>query len=335
MKNLIKRYIPVLCAFAMVTACNKDLEEFTDLAKIDVDDPTTPVPMQFDVRLDESNTFKVGDTTKFIIEGNAHMVSFYSGTVGNDYNYRDTERFYDVLAKLSFESNKTPDNNTISNIDCAELLYTTTFNGTYTYDNIKNTNWTPITNRFYLQTVLQSSSSTYAESGNVDISDVFAEGKPVYFAWLCKTKAATNRVQFRVRNFTLTGEVADDNTLSGQLYSQGQFNFQWYENEASAAQPSNNRPSVSSTLLTWNGIFNNMTGPYKEGYAISGPIELPRFNAGKDKPVILITKQSENELKHNYIYKKPGNYEVVFVASNTKANEQPEIIKKLNLTIVP
>lgn len=333
--NLIKRHILVLCAFVMLASCNKDPEEIVEPPKIDVEDPTASVPMEFDARLKENKTFKVGDTVKFIVDGNANMISFYSGTVGNDYAYHNTERFYDVIAKLSFESNKTPDNNTISNIDCAELLYSTDFNGTYTYENIKNTNWKPITNRFALQTTLQASSTTYAASGNVDISHVFAEGKPVYFAWLCKTQAASNRVQFRLRNFILSGEVVEDNTLSKQLFSQGQFGFQWYENPASAAQASNNRPTVTSTLLTWNGVFNNMTGPYKEGYAVSGPIELPQYNVGKDMPAILITKQDKNELEHKYVYTTPGNYEVVFIASNTHANVQPEIIKKVNITIEP
>src|SRR5690606_10016141 len=93
----------------------------------------------------------------------------------------------------------------------------------------------------------------------------------------------------------------------------------WYENEASAAQTSN-RPTSTSTMLTWNGTFNNTAGPYKEGYAVSGPIELPQFNAGTDKPRVLIMKQTEDVQEHRFIYNKAGNYEVVFIASGFSSN---------------
>lgn len=329
MRDFVKRYAILLCMGILVTSCNKDLEELGP-SEGETETPAPPVPMQFDVKTKETNTFKVGDTVKFILEGNANMVSFYSGTSGNDYSYRDKERFYSVLASLSFESNKTP--NTSNNIDCAELLYTTEFNGVYTYDNVKSANWQPLTNRFQLQTELQATSATYLASGNVDLTDVFSSGKPVYFAWLSKTDAGTNRTQFRVQNFKLNGTVIDDSSLSGQLYSQMQFGFQWVLNSAAAAQASS-LPTVTSTLLTWNGIFNNLTGPYKEGYAVSGPIQLPQFNAGKDMPTVILTKQNQNVLEYKYLYKNSGVYEVVFVASNTASNKQPEIIKKINITI--
>jgi hypothetical protein len=329
MRDFIKRYVILLCIGILVASCNKDLEELGP-SEGETETPTPPVPMQFDVKMKETNTFKAGDTVKFILEGNANVVDFYSGTAGNDYSYRDKERFYNVLASLSFESNKTPANS--NNIDCAELFYTTDFNGVYTYDNVKSADWQSLTNRFQFQSELQATSTTYLASGNVDITEVFKAGKPVYFAWLTKTAAGTNRTQFRVQNFKLEGAVADDSSLSGQLYSQMQFDFRWVLNGAAAAQASS-LPTVTSTLLTWNGIFNNLTGSYKEGYAVSGPIQLPQFNAGKDMPTVIITKQKEDVLEHKYVYKEPGAYEVVFIASNTASNKQPEIIKKITITI--
>jgi hypothetical protein len=319
----------MLCMSALVVSCNEAMEDI-EPSQYGSDNPTVPAPIAFDVKMKESNTFKAGDTVKFILEGNANIVNFYSGTTGNDYAFRDKERLYDVMARLSFESNKTPVGS--GNVDCAELLYATDFNGTYTYENIKNATWKPITSRFLLQNELQATATTFAASGNGDVSDLFSGGKPVYFAWLCKTNAGTNRTQFRVQNFKLEGIVAGNSSLSGDLYSQLQFGFQWVLNSAAAAQASN-LPTVSSTLLTWSGIFNNLTGPYKDGYAISKPIVLPQFNAGKDMPTVIITKQKENVFEYKYIYKDAGNYEVVFVASSTTSSKQPEILKKVNITI--
>lgn len=329
MRDFIKRYVILLCLGLAMTSCNKDLEELGP-SDGETETPVPPVPMQFDVKLKETNTFKAGDTVKFVLEGNANMVSFYSGTAGNDYSYRDKERFYDVLASLSFESNKTPANS--NNLDCAELLYTTEFNGVYTYDNVKSVSWQPLTGRFQLQNELQANATTFLASGSADITEIFKAGKPVYFAWLSKTAAGTNRTQFRVQNFKLDGTVAENSSLSGQLYSQMQFGFQWVLNNAAAAQASN-LPTVTSTLLTWSGIFNNLTGPYKEGYAVSGPIQLPKFNAGKDMPAVILPKGNQNAMEHKYIYKTPGVYEVVFIASNISSNKQPEITKTINITI--
>ncbi|TZF83004.1 DUF5017 domain-containing protein [Pedobacter sp. BS3] len=338
MKDLIKIYlIAGLCVSAMVASCNKDPEGVMDRPKIDVEDPTSQGPMSFDVRVDESSTLKVGDTVKFIMEGNPDMVSFYSGAIGNDYAYKDTERFYDIVANLSFRSGKAPNNNTEANWDCAQLVYSTDFNGDRSsgnaYTNVQAATWTNITNRFALPTV-PGDIANYVNSGAGDISDIFAAGKPVYLAWHCTTQAASNRVQFRVIESSIQGIVIGNSSLSRELYTQSQLGFQWVENPASAAQASN-RPTVSSTQVMWNGIFNNLTGPFKEGYAISGPLTLPQFNAGKDMPTVIITKQNKNALVHKFVYSKAGNYEVVFIAANTHVNEQPEIIKKLNITITP
>jgi len=314
----------------LITSCNKEAGTLMP-DETGINEPVDRGPLSFDVQADQNTPYKVGDTVKFNVSGNADLVSFYSGTVGNNYDYRDQDRYYDVAAGMSFESSKTPANST--NIDCAELLYTTDLKG-YSYNDVKSANWIALTSRFFLQSELQASASNYAPSGVADISDVFEAGKPVYFAWRCKTAAASYRTQFRVQNFKLDGTVIGDATLSGQLYSQMQFGFQWVQNEASATQGSN-LPTVTSTLLTWNGVFNNTTGPYKEGYAVSGPIELPRFNAGKDKPVVIVTKPGATGLQHKYVYDHAGAYEVVFVASRTNDSGQQDIIKKVTVNVEP
>lgn len=109
--------------------------------------------------------------------------------------------------------------------------------------------------------------------------------------------------------------------------------FQWYQNEASATQGSN-LPSVSSTQLLWNGIFNNLTGPFKEGYAVSKPVVLPELNAGTDKPLLIIAKQSEpsSSNKYKYVYNQEGEYEAVFIVSQVNSAND-EIIKKLFIKI--
>ncbi|MFD1632099.1 DUF5017 domain-containing protein [Pseudopedobacter beijingensis] len=337
MKRNIKKYTLMLSVLALMASCNKDPEEAIERPKIDVEDPTAPKTMEFEASVEGSNTIKVGDTVRFILQGNPDLINFYSGAVGNDYAYKDTERFYDVVANLSFQSGKSPNNNTEINWDCAHLMYSTDFNGDKNsinaYTSVKAATWKNITNRFSLPTI-PGDIANYTNSGVSDISDIFKEGKPVYLAWYCTTQASSNRVQFRVVNSSLQGVVEDNPSLSSQLYNQNGFGFQWVLNPA-AAEQSGSLPTTTSTQVMWNGVFNNMTGPFKEGYAISDPLALPQFNAGKDKPTVIIAQKGKNEMVYKYVYKKAGNYEVVFIASNTQSNQQPEIIRKLNVSIIP
>ncbi len=328
MKDFIKRYAIIIGAFVLMSSCNKAAED------IDIEDDTEEevvlTPLAFNAEIDQTVTYKVGDTVKFNLTGNSYLLGFYSGTVGNNYEFRDTERFYEVLAKLSFESNKVPANS--NNVDGLELLYSTDFNGNYDYTNVKMATWLPLTSKFSIQTELQASSSTYEPSGLVDVTDIFVDDKPVYFAWFCKTNAGSYRTQFRMQQFKLQGEVIDDSSLSSDLFAQNDFNFQWVLNPEAALAGG---PTVNDTQILWTGTFNNTSGPYKDGYAISKAIELPKFNAGKDTPTILLPTWSEGVAKYEFVYKKAGTYEVVFLASNLTSGAPGEIMKTVTVTVQP
>jgi len=332
MKSTVRKYVIALGICAVLLSCNKDAEENIEKAKVDITDPTQKGTLEFEAGPVGATTFKVGDTVKFAFQGNADLVNFYSGAFGNAYDYIDKDRFYDITANLSFRSSTSPNNGSPVNYECAQLVYSTDFNGEQTYNNVISAMWIPITDRFELPTGVPKTITDYVNSGVGDISDIFEEGKPVYLAWHCTTQAGSSRVQFRVIETSLKGVVIDNSALSKELYTQGDMNFKWVENQASAEQTSN-RPSVSTTQLQWNGIFNNTAGPLKEGYAISKALELPQFNAGKDKPTILLPKNDGKWSTHTFIYDRPGTYEVVFVASRLGASNESDIVKKMTITI--
>ncbi len=342
MKRYINRYFLLLGVIILLGSCEDEIQK-VELAKVDVEDPTAAQDLEFDVQLEESIEVKVGDVVHFNISGNADLIDFYSGAFGNAYAYKDQDRFYDVLANLSFRTGKSPNNNTEDNWNCAQLVYSTDFNGERTgpnaYTNAVAATWKPIPHEFAI-TAVPSDIAVYTDSGVGDISAIFAEGVPVYLAWHCTTQAESNRVQFRVIGSSIQGVVIDNAALSEELYTQGQLDFKWAENPASAEQPSN-RPTVSSTQLQWSGIFGNKTvanpshpllGQFKEGYAISAPLELPQFNAGKDKPTLLVPKNDGTWATHEFIYTRPGVYEVVFVAARKNTNDEP-ITKTLTVTV--
>ncbi len=275
----------------------------------------------------EKSTYSVGETIKFNIGGSVDMINFYDGTIGNDVNFRDQERIYDMSPSLSFNIAKFSGDNE----ENAELLYTTDFNEDYTFENLQTVNWTNISDLFTIPPIVGSTSS-FSYGGKVDISSFLEEGKPIYFAWYCKTNESSKRTRLQVKDFNVNGDVLSNSDLSGVLYSQDKLGFQWGLNEAAATQVSN-IPQITSSLIYWDGIFDNSLGPLKEGYAVSGPIIIPeQINLGKDKPRI-IKSIAENLNDYSYVFDKAGEYEVAFVGYNVNFNGRKEVIKKIKLII--
>ncbi|TZF83003.1 DUF5017 domain-containing protein [Pedobacter sp. BS3] len=308
----MKKYLTVVSMLLTMAAC-KDPYEVTE-----------PV---FNVST-EQTVYAVGERIKFTIEGSPDMINFYSGSNGNDYAYHDKERIYDIVPKLSFRAAKFAGNNS----DCAELLYTTDFDGNYTYDNVKAVNWINISNRFTIPPIVGTAAS-FSDAGTADISDLVVEGKPICFAWHCKTNEASQRTRFQVTDFNVNGENQNDSDLSGVLYSQAQLSFQWVLN-ADAANQASNKPSVTNTLVYWDGIFDNTAGPLKEGYAVSAPVTISdQINLGLDKPQVIKSIQNENMTEFYYTFDKAGEYEVAFVGYNVNYKGKKEAVKKIKLTI--
>lgn len=61
-----------------------------------------------------------------------------------------------------------------NNPDCAKLMYSTNFNGTYDIASIRQASWTDISDRFHLASTL-GTSAVYENSGELDISDLFLQ----------------------------------------------------------------------------------------------------------------------------------------------------------------
>ncbi|WP_187444023.1 DUF5017 domain-containing protein [Sphingobacterium phlebotomi] len=307
----MKRYL-IIISVALIMASCQDLYEVE-----------APV---FDVRTDQQ-VYRVGDMIRFQIEGDPDMINFYSGTMGNDYAYHDQERVYDLTPTLSFRSAKYAGNNE----DCAELLYTTEFNGNYDYENVKVTNWINISDRFNIPPIV-GTSATFSASGTVDVSDLFEDGKPVYFAWYCKTNEASQRTQFQVSDFNITGVSTVDPEISGVLYSQAQLGFDWSLNPEASEDPT--LPNINTSRILWTGTFNNLSGPHKEGYAVSAAVTVPeQMNLGFDAHTVIKSIQNVNMTEYFYAFDKAGEYEVAFVAYNVNFKGREEIVRKIKLTI--
>lgn len=285
------------------------------------------VEPDFNVWTDQ-NTYNAGDVVTFHMDGDPDMINFFSGEIGHEYRYHQQERIYDMVPSLSFRAAKFAGNNE----DCAELLYSTDFDGNYEYENVKATNWINISDRFDIPPIV-GTTATFSDAGKSVIADLIEEGKSLYFAWYCKTNEASQRTRFQVADFNIYGDIQEEEDLSGVLYTQAQLSFQWVLNENAASQASD-LPSITNSLIYWNGIFDNTAGLLKDGYAISGPISMTdEINLGTDSFQVIKSIENENIYSFPYVFEKPGEYEVTFVAYNINYNGKKEVVKTIKLVI--
>ncbi len=161
----------------------------------------------------DATTYKAGEPINFNIQGNAEIISFYSGEIFHEYAFREG-REVDVTGQglnLSFNSAVAPGTPAGTQENQFSLLVSTNFSGNY--DNlasVKAATWTDITDRFTLGT-----SAAFTASGKQDISDLLVAGKPIYFAFRYINKPQVDNGfarQWMVENFALTSNAQVNNT---------------------------------------------------------------------------------------------------------------------------
>ena len=320
-----------------------------------------------------ASTFKVGQEIVFRFSGEADQISFYSGQIYNDYNFRQGRviEFPTGGANLSFTSSVQGG----TQANQLTVLASNNFNGNYSsLASVKAATWTDITSRFKLGT-----SSTFLASTAQNISDLIVAGKPVYiaFKYVTKPQAANGLAQtWMIQGLNLTSTTLFNNAnpvLTDQTFAA----FRIVQ-EDSANTPS--RSLVTSTRVTLlgnvykdpkdpiydptnpifdpnNPIYNPQSelynpaavrptyvpydptspfnDPLRETWAISKPLATDKVDMGPDWSIPVRGIRNPKALEYRYTYTTPGTYKVYFVASNNTADDGKEVIKELTLTIEP
>lgn len=318
-KNYIKRVLTVsmmaLIACSTFISCQKSL--------------VTDAPDNFDVTTD-SASYKAGSSVRFSFQGGeAHNISFYSGEVLKEYDFKDG-RVVDITGATALLAFSTAVN-LGTQANQLSVLVSTDFKGDYSsISAVKAATWTDVTARFKYGT------GTTFLATSADISDLFVSGKPLYLAFKYLTKPqAVNGVarQWSIQSLTLTSGKKLNNTVALTLTDEPAAGFQLVDQNALTAPALS---SIIATKITLQG--NNYTAtndPTSENWAISSAINIDKVNLGPDwsTPLKGITGAALKE--YRYTYAAPGTYKAVFVASNTTIGETKQATKTINLTINP
>lgn len=265
-------------------------------------------------------TYKVGDTVKFVFNGNPDNITFYSGEGG--LNYANANRSSATgIPQLQFTTylQNPGEANTL------RLMASTDFTGTLDATNVTAATWTDITSRAVLSTGADNTAS-----GIVDLSDFLASGKPLYlaFRYLGVVNATLKQPAWTVRTFTVNNVLPDKTAAITTIDIVG-----WKAVDLKNTTVFWNINLTGLGQLYINGTATGSTNADNEDWAISKPINLRLVTP--DVGVPLKNVSASTLTGYNYKYLKAGTYTATFLVSNVNQNEVKSETRQIQLTITP
>ncbi|MCD0488967.1 DUF5017 domain-containing protein [Pedobacter sp. MC2016-14] len=266
----------------------------------------------------EKTTYKINEKVKFLFSGETDHIAFYSGEPGFSYDNRNrmSSNGKPTLDFTSFIQN-TGETGTL------RLLYSVDFSGNYDAPGISQATWTDITSRAAL-----SSGVDRWPSGVVDLTDISALGKPVYFAfkYVGYNHATLRQPTWTIRTFNLNNILTDGKTVPLATID----NVGWKSVDVKNSTVSWIIPLLTG-LISINGTGAGSVNEDNEDWVVSRAFDLKK--ATPDVPVSIQGLTSAVLTNYEYAFTKPGNYTVTFVAFNRNASAEISIVKQINITV--
>jgi hypothetical protein len=286
------------------------------------------------------NIFNVKDSVQFNVEGNPDVISFYSGEVGHNFNYKDRTLRTDGVLKLSFQIRcDDPTGFTAIANGNFKVLVTNNFTAAYstsavvstatTEDSalVNKTTWTDISSRF---TLPKTGTISTFYTVTADLSDIAnLSSNPLYFAFKCDGNSfgSLGANGITIGSLSLTSNYADGSVTNYNLVPGGTVSTTWKVLKLANAL---NSWATSSTQLKFTSA---LTTDYSEDWAISNGFT-PSL-AAPDVAVPLKNITNKPITTYKYKFAKAGDYKVVFMASNNTPNSVKVKLKEIYLTINP
>ncbi|MFA4867717.1 MAG: DUF5017 domain-containing protein [Pedobacter sp.] len=326
MKN-IRFCVLVLFAGSYLSACNK----------VEVEAPS------FDVQV-SSATYKVGQEVNFNFTGDADQITFFSGEMLNDYNFKDGRKENIKSVTAEFATNVQYG----TQPDLLSVWVSTDFSGIYSYNEVTKATWkNEVTKNYKFAPQSQNTSAVASavNSGKLDLISEFEEGKPLYIAFRYKKKpdaeAGTQRNWF-IRNIdvsTITDVTENPKPLFGGtgfkiVYD---YNFPDIFTDPSLLNTAIHNSSVNPTsgLITLR-VPNSLGTVNSEVWAISPAMTLgSSIDLGPDRGIPVKGFKNLKSENFSHIYLEEGTYTATFVASNSNTYGEQKVVKQVTITITP
>lgn len=284
---------------------------------------------QFDVTT-EKTTYKAGESVVFNLEGDAEIISFYSGEPLLNYEYKEGRIITPDYMNASFSTGVAYG----THPDLLSVWVSNDFNGKYTIDDVLAATWAnDITKNFVLapNSMNSTSSALSVPSGVIDIKSAAVDKtKPIYLAFrYYKTPDAVGGTQ---RNWFVRSLKIETGTILGsQVFSDTRQLTLVYDKHFTDDALKNSTLSSSSMTIRVPSALPNDT---VQVWAITPPLSAADFENGPDRPIPIRGYRDEIIKTYEYVFNTPGTYNVVFVARNANVyGESADVVVQIPITI--
>lgn len=303
-------YIYVLLLIVIISACSKTME----LGQLD-----------FDASIAQE-TVTAGEEITFDLRGHANIVTFYSGEMGKDYQYREGRPLALSQPQVSFSSDAWFGTQTGQ----ISILVSTEFNGDYTAENIRASldagEWIDITDEFELPE--NTGTRQTVANGPFDLSDIItAEKKGMYFVFRNRTTNAGAPTQWTFSRFLVTA-----NTVLGRQTLVDISSADW--TSAVLGAPGNPGGPSSSGTSVWFPRGSVPDAVY-DNWIITKKIEFTDQDLGPDVGEPIKSYADPQLTEFEYTYDVPGTYVATFLASNVNAKAESKVVKQVKVIVEP
>jgi hypothetical protein len=291
----IRIYLLVLPLMSCFFSCSKSIE---------ISSP------EFNVTV-AKQTYNVNEAVEFKFSGSADYVTFYDGSDGHNYEFRERTSIEGAVPQLKFDS----EGKFGTQVNTLALLVSRNFNGQLNKESIYDAKWIDITDRATL------SAGTVVSSGTIDLSDFIQRG-PIHIAFKYIGKnMATPQKTWYITNFSLNTLAPGGKVLPivPDLASGG-----WLEH--SVAGDARKWRITAANLY----IGANANEPDNEDWVITKPLQLTSVNPDAG---LAIKDLSGPVSQYAHTYKEAGVYKVVFVAVNGNVYDRKQVVKEVMVTI--
>lgn len=297
--------ICAIIAVAFLSACKKDYQG-------------VKLP-SFNVSTD-SLVYKVKEPIVFHVTGNADRVTFYSGDVDHNYDFKQRTTV-DGKAQIQFSTLRQYGAGAGQRDSTLSLLISKDYNGQPNAIDIAKAKWIDITDRAKLAV---GQGTAHIPSGIVDISDIATGDSAIYVAYRYhEYRTSQTKRAWSIYDFTIDNVLKDSTIV--HVASWGDMGF----TPVNIQNPLRAWYVYSTYSLMWGG---DASYPETEDWIVSKPVFVNRISrdAGvsiRNNPKALLTDYTFDG------YTKPGTYTVVFEALNATQWQTKQILKKITLTI--
>lgn len=296
-----------------------------------IDNPKLDIHGYSVVKIDQGQ----GDTLRrviFDLNEQADIISFFSGENGSEYEYKDGK--IDNLQQLDFSFETSCGYGQQAPLSQFSVLISPDFSGTFHIDSIAKANWIDITTQYDFSK-LTNKNKDYEPNGIASLGELLKQHGSLHIAFKYKTPNQYTHgiyAAIRIQNWELQSQSA--------LFGTNSFPVEWGLLEHGNLRAGRNSLSASTITLRGNHGNFNSTDPQTiswlesetEAWVISQRINY-KTDLGRDTPTPIKAFGDPSLTKFTFDYKKPGTYQVVFLANNSTIEGQKKIIKEITIQV--